>query len=552
MKKVLIINLRRLGDVFSTAHLVNSLTASGNTSVSLLCYKESASAAKSLKNINEVFLIDRKEIITLKTNKLFSDVFAFEKLFGQLAPIKDQQWDQIINFSNDPVGTYLSSYLDSATKELIGVHYNSNRNIVTKNDWELLFNDVLPVANYAPLHFIDCYHKMIGIQPHREGVKINTKTSYNEEAFSNLNALRKAQGTEGTTKIIAIQVKTADPAKDIPEKMIVELLSLIGQNTHLIPVLLIAPTEEERKAAESINSHLNNEIVTIEADLEAVASVLLNVDMLITPDTAIKHMADLTETPVLEVSLGHAPFLKQGSYSKDSMILTDVLSRRNFSQTDTIPETNISAQDIFASTLYFFTRSEKVKPRLSSGVTLYKTSFDQIGISYCPVAGSIEDNTEIHRLMSRQLISALYEPNESSNIYEDVCSLDLQVATDWVNQEKNTLTHVMKDLLGTLRSLLQCVENRKSSKEFVINLGRLITHADNHSMVQIPASMFKAKIEAINAKTFEENAKEVEVLLYELKADLQKILHCLKKLEEHIIAIRMDKMVTKNLETIRN
>jgi len=552
MKKVLILNLRRLGDVYSTAHLVNSLTAQGDTSVSLLCYKESSAAAKSLKNVNDVFLIDRKEIITLKTNKLFSDAFALEKLYGQMTVIKDQKWDQVINFSNDPVGTYLASYLESSTKDVVGVHYNANRNIVTKNDWELLFNDVLPVAKYAPLHFIDCYHKMIGVLPNREGVKINTNSSYNEEAFNNLNALRKAQGTEGTTKIIAIQVKTSDTAKDIPEKMIVDLLSLIGQNLHLIPVLLIAPTDEERKAAEAINSHLNNEIVTIEADLEAVASVLMNVDMLITPDTAIKHMADLTETPVLEVSLGYAPFLKQGSYSKDSMILTDVLSRRTFSKNGPSLESNITAQDIFASTLYFFTRSEKVKPRLSEGVTLYKTSFDQIGISYCPVAGSIEDNTEIHRLMSRQLISALYEPDESNRIYEDVCTLNLQTATDWVNQEKNTLTVVMKDLLGTLRSLLQCVENRKSSKEFVINLGRLINHADNHTMVQIPASMFKAKIESINAKTFEENAKEVEVLLYELKADLQKILHCLKKLEEHIIAIRMDKMVTKNLETIRN
>lgn len=552
MKKILIINLRRLGDVLSTGHLLNSLATSGNNSVSLLCYKESAGAAKSLKNVNEVFQIDRKEIITLKSNKLFSDGFALEKLFSQIEPIKNQQWDQIINFSNDSVGTYLASYLRSSTEEVVGIHYNSQRNIVTKSDWELLFNDVLPVASYSPLHFIDCYHKMMGIRSQREGVKLSTNSNYNQEAFNNINALRKAQGNERTTKIIAIQIKTADPAKDIPEKTIVDLLSLIGQSTQFIPVLLIAPTEIERKAAESINAFHNNEVVTIEADLEAIASVLLNVDLLITPDTAIKHMADLTETPLIEVSLGHAPFLKQGSYAKDSLLLTDVLTSRSFSIKHPAPNTKISAQDIMATILYFFTRSENIRPRLSEGVTLYKTSFDELGISYCPVSGTIDDLTEIHRLMSRQLISALYEPNESSGIYEDVCSLDLNVATEWVNKEKNALTIVMKDLLGTLRSLLQCVENRKSSKEFVVNLGRLIAHAEEQSMVQIPSSMFKAKIESINARTFEENAKEVEVLLYELKSDLQKILFCLKKLEEQIISIRMDKMVSKNLETIRS
>lgn len=552
MKKILIINLRRLGDVFSTAHLLNSLTADGNTSVSMLCYSESVNAAKNLKNLSEVFQIDRKEIITLKTNKLFSDGFALERLFSQVAPMKAQQWDKIINYSNDPVAAYLTSYLKPSCQEIVGVHFNSQRNIVTKSDWELLFNDVLPVANLSPLHFVDCYHKMAGVTSVREGVKINTQAEYNQEAFESINALRKSQGNEHTTKIIGIQVKTAEASKDIPEKTIVELLSLINQNSLFIPVLLIAPNDSERKAAEAINAYHNNEIVTVEADLEAVASVLLNIDLLITPDTAIKHMADLTETPVIEVSLGHAPFLKQGTYSKDSLILTDVLTNRNFHQSGANQPTQITAQDIMVSMLYFFTRSNSVKPILSEGVTLYKATFDDLGISYCPIAGTTDDMTEINRLMSRQLISSLYESSDSGHIYDDVCSLDLTVATDWVNSEKTELTTMMKDLLGTLRSLLQCVENRKSSKEFVMNLGKLISHAESTSMVQIPTAMFKTKIESINAKTFEENAKEVEVLIYELKSDMQKVLTCLKHLEEKIIAIRMEKMVSKNLESIRN
>ena len=88
MKKVLIINLRRLGDVFSTAHLINSLTANGENQVSLLTYKESAKASENLKNVTNLFEIDRKEIITLKTNKLFSDGFALEQLYQQLSGIQ--------------------------------------------------------------------------------------------------------------------------------------------------------------------------------------------------------------------------------------------------------------------------------------------------------------------------------------------------------------------------------------------------------------------------------------------------------------------------------
>ncbi|MEA9354696.1 glycosyltransferase family 9 protein [Bacteriovorax sp. PP10] len=550
MKKILIINLRRLGDVFSTAHLINSLTANGENQVSLLTYKESSKASNILKNVSNVYEIDRKELITLKTNKLFSDGFAFEQLFNQISAVKTQEWDQIINYSNDVVGAYLSSYLKESCKQVIGVHYNAQRNVIMQNEWELLFNDVLPVVKYAPIHFVDCYHKMAGATLVKDGEKLNTNAKYNEMAFNNINAVRKQHSTN-ECKAIGIQLKTADASKDIPEETLHELIDLIRSHEELIPFLLIAPNEDERRLAESFNNAHENELVVVEADLQAMASVLMNMDMLITPCTAIKHIADLTETPVLEVSLGHAPFLKQGTYSKDSLILTDVISNREFTKENATSGTAITALDIMSCMLYALTRSKSIKPRLSTNVTLYQSSFDQMGIRYTPVAGTVNTKIEIHRLMSRQLISTWFEQNPDMHIYQDVCNLDLNAATEWTNSEKTVVTSVMKDILGTLRSLLQSAENKKSSKDFVMNLGKLISHIDSESLVQIPVSMFKSKIEAINVKSFEENSKEVEMLLYELKSDMQKILQCLQELEVQINSSKMDDMITRNLESTK-
>lgn len=148
-------------------------------------------------------------------------------------------------------------------------------------------------------------------------------------------------------------------------------------------------------------------------------------------------------------------------------------------------------------------------------------------------------------------MNTMFEQNPDANIYQDVCNLDLSMANVWVNNEKSIVTIVMKDILGTLRSLLQSAENRKSSRDFVLNLSKLISHLESESLAQIPVSMFKSKIEAINVRTFEENAKEVEVLLYELKADMQKILHCLHDLEVQINASKMEDMITRNLESTK-
>ncbi|MGZ3806846.1 MAG: glycosyltransferase family 9 protein [Bacteriovorax sp.] len=551
MKNVLIVNLRRLGDVYSTGHLINSLTATEGTNITLLVYKESAKAARNLKNLHSLQVIDRKEILTLKTNKLFSDGFALEQLFSQLQQIKNTKWDEIINYSNDLVGAYLCSYLRDSTSKITGVHFNNERNVVTTNDWEILFNDILPVVKYAPVHFLDCYHKMMGITLNREGEKLLTNTEHNALAFSHMNTIRKGQtGHESTTKVVGIQLKTSDASKDIPESMLTELIALIRKNVELAPVLLIAPIEEEKKYASEINAKFNDELVIIEADLEAVASVLMNIDLLITPDTAIKHIADLSDTPVLEISLGYAPFLKQGSYSQGSLVLTDIISERNFMAAGFGAETGydgrISAQDIMASVLYFFSKTKTIRPRLSKDVTLYSCSFDQLGARYSVAAGTVDSQTEIYRLMSRQLISMIYDHSESVEIYDDIADFGLASSSTWTVKEKANVTNVMKDLLGTLRSLLQSQENRKSSREFVQHLGRLISHADQCTLTQIPVTMFKTKLESINAKSFEENAKEIEILLYNLKTDIQKILHCIKQLEEKISLLKKADFMNRN------
>jgi ADP-heptose:LPS heptosyltransferase len=535
VKKILIINLRRIGDVYTTGHLINSLTQTESNAVSLLVFKESEKAASNLKNITSLHTIDRKEIITLKTNKLFSDGFALELLFNQLQDIKNQEWDEIINYSNDSIGAYLCSYLKSSTQKVIGVHFNGQKNIESGNNWEMLFNDVLPVVKYAPLHFVDCYHKMAGISGNRVGEKVITNTSNNAIAFSNISTIRKSIGNDiSAAKIVGIQLKTSDLVKDIPKKILLELLALLNNVPELIPVFLIAPFDDERKYASEINANCKTKIPVIEADLQMIASVLMNIDILLTPDTAIKHIADLTETPVLEISLGNAPFLKQGSYSQGSLILTDIISERNFQKSENYKTTKskITAQDILSSLYYFFTKTKAIRPRLSNDVTLYACSFDQLGARYSVVAGTINAQAEIHRLMSRQLVNVVYDNNESPEIYIDVTDFGQAAITNWCQNEKANLTNVMRDLLGTLRSLLLSQENRRNSKDFVLHLGKLINHSDNNSFIQIPATLFKTKIESISAKTFEENAKEVEFILYELKSDIQKALLCIKKLEE--------------------
>jgi hypothetical protein len=57
--------------------------------------------------------------------------------------------------------------------------------------------------------------------------------------------------------------------------------------------------------------------------------------------------------------------------------------------------------------------------------------------------------------------------------------------------------------------------------------------------------MFKTKVEQIKSKTSEENAKEIESLLYYLKSDVQKALQSINHLEDRIASQRKDDFINR-------
>lgn len=536
--------MRRLGDVYSTAHLINSLSQGQRCEISLLVYNESEPAAQNLVKVKKIYTVDRLELITITTNKLFTSALALDRLMSMITPIKEQEWDMVINYSNDQTGAYLASFLQSATKKTIGIHYNKERNIETSSMWEIIFNDVLPSVPYAPIHFVDCYHRMAQVPIAISGDKIKTNKAYDESALENITNIRTQFGHGPvSSKIVGIQITTSSTTKSLPISLTKDLIKMYKDSGTFIPLIFIAPTAIERELANTINEEFGNELIVVEANLNALASVLSNIDLLITPDTAIKHIADLTNCPVIEISLGEAPFLKQGSFRKDALILTDLISNRNADSNETL----ITAQDIFASSIFYFSKSKSFQPRLSSGITLYSCEIDHIGAYYIPIAGENCPSIEITRLMSRQFITSLLDNYESNEIYNEILTLGSNATFEWCKNEKTMITEIMKDLLGTLRSLLQSLENKRSSRDFIINLSKLMGHEDHYSSSQVAIIIFKTKVEAISAKTFEENTREVELLLYELKSFLQINLARVKKLEDCAEEARKNKFMNRSL-----
>jgi hypothetical protein len=187
--------------------------------------------------------------------------------------------------------------------------------------------------------------------------------------------------------------------------------------------------------------------------------------------------------------------------------------------------------DVVTSLLYFFTAQKTIKPLLSNNAALYGARFDKLGLYYYPICGNTKPQTEISRLMNRQLTGMLFQSSEIEELYHDVNAYGKTIVTSWAEKERNNITQFMRDLLSTLRSLLQGQNQKDNSLAFVTSLGRLLNYSTSTELTQVPCLLFKAKLELIKGTTVEENTKEVEVLLHELKSNVLKILFMIKQLE---------------------
>src|SRR3989339_601417 len=369
-KNILIINLKRFGDIYQATQLIDSIIAVDPLmNIEMLVYSEFEKVTKTIQNISKAHIIDREKIISLKNNPVYSDAFSVNELFVALEPLRKRKWDKVINYSGDNVSTYITSYL--ATEDnCLGVSFNEKNIIKYSNRWSMVFNDLLTSYKYTPINFSDTLHNMVGVKRAEGANHIITNEKHNIVAADNLNrirqkeseTLRRAKGSTGTetVKIVGLQLITSQADKNIPLNVMIELLGMLLDDPQKYPVLLIAPNETERRYVNRLNEYFDNKLVTIESDFVALPSVLSNIDLLVAPDTVVKHLADLLKTPVVEVSLGSGPFLKQGTNNVGNLILTDLLETRVWfdgqigSNDGKSKQTNIKAEDIFnAITVYF-------------------------------------------------------------------------------------------------------------------------------------------------------------------------------------------------------
>jgi len=247
-----------------------------------------------------------------------------------------------------------------------------------------------------------------------------------------------------------------------------KLINSLLDDPELFPVLLIAPDENEQNYACDINEEFDNNLIVIEADFMAASSVLSNLDYLVTPDTVIKHMADLVDLPTVEISLGKSPYYKQGSVKEGNLILTPTITKRSWYSKDPSNDTfcPIKSEDVFTALKCLIDYKKVRYAKFSKDVSLYRVENDSLGIWYRNIAGALDFEHEVSRSVSREYIISYFNTEENKPMFSDISEFNQKDLDKWILAQKDAITEITRDLLAGIRSLRQGQNNKQKSMVF--------------------------------------------------------------------------------------
>ncbi len=527
MKRLLIVNLKRFGDIFATSHLIQNLKSeSPHYEIGIVVYKEFERAAHCLAGISQVYTIDRHRLSLLVKKSIFNNSIALDELYELLFDIESDHWDTVLNYSNDEIATRVTSFLSSNSKsDYIGIRYRDNDAIEYSSEWSLIFNDVISEYPYTPIHFKDIYNDICLTTNSTVQNPLIKNKKYDEVAKTNFDHLRSlGDNSKNAVPIVGLQLTTSDPEKSIPKEILTQFITLVEHSKKFKLVLLIAPTDSDRNYVNQINQEFNNGLVVVEADFKALISVVNEMDYLVTPDTAIKHIADLYKKPLLEISLGKVSFRKQGTTTPGNIIFRPITA-------DGRKMHSMTGKDIFCG-LESLKNPEALQLKtFSEDLKIYTVSQSANGIVYTPSTGLFNAREELNA-HSLNIFFARYWSQVPANISMEILNtFTISEISRWCGEEKEAISTFSKLLLKTLRSLIQAKEHLKYSATFIEALDKLLATAKSSNLTGALVLITRGRLESNLKGSTSENHITTEKALYELKGMVQQINTILNEIE---------------------
>ncbi|MCT4642536.1 MAG: hypothetical protein N4A33_09605 [Bacteriovoracaceae bacterium] len=515
MKKILLTVLSGSSDIIGCANFISALKQNEpHSQIHLLCYERNEKYSHLIKDVNNIYLLNEQSIKSDLENPLYSNAFALNSFFDVISQIKDIQWDQVINYSNDLTSSYICSYLNA--NEKIGTTISQKGNPLTNNSWANYQNFHLPKSKE---HFIGKHQIKMNIcnlknTNEKSGIKINEKLSL-------IAAKKFAPLKTSGLKVIGIDLSHSFSGQkwniNVLKSTIEELE--LCENTKV--VLLTSGKTTEIDTINKLNSYFSNNLLSINYTLDALPSVLINIDFLISQSNATLMIADNLDCKVIEVI-------------------------ENNTKSNIIKEDNFIVESLTPETLHndiFFILNQELDLEISINKLeflnkSFQTIEDDFGITRTQINGPIDLKTELGYIVTRYYHNLICGKQSNPDLITHLKkNLSYSQIEEYLMESRKEVSSSIRILLNAIRSLNVANSSDTNLQNFIGHLDNLIFIGSTNSVTAACHNLFEGRLENIPSEQEEENLSFIENEIFNLKSDLQKLTTVLDQLSSPILKL---------------
>lgn len=504
MKKILIINTKNYKDLIGHSMLLSKL--SSQYELSLLNLNTQVNVELLFNCFSHIETINPDEFKSIYENKLFSNALLLDKFFSKISSFKNEQWDLVINFSNDKTSALLGSYLKPSSKDYFGFYWNLG---LAFSSSQILDELSLEINHDLKIHADNLIARGLHLTAQQPIVKTFPSIVGKVKKY-----IQETEQIKEFENIKTVGFLISEKSKWINKLNAQEIINFVSSHHNVVPVFITMNRQQT-----DFLQNLDHPPVVIESNPQSLASIAASLNMLVTADIALTNYLSQVQSKCLFIN----------TQSDDVLKMLQMNAQGNVLQV----HHELNLIDLNSSILYALSSSRLVKPVLISS-TLLSAFYDHLGQGFNVVNTSESPMNYLINLIHRDIYKKICLKQGEDQKVIDFSKIELNSISKYILEQKEIISLIQKEALGAIRNVSMSNENKNHAKAFINNITNLLDSAEISTSAQSILKNFKHNMLKVSVEKGNTSLLLKEII-YDLKEELQKVLSLLSTYEFEIL-----------------
>lgn len=297
--KILVIQLARLGDIYMTWPALRALRRLNPTAeIHLLTRPRFEGAVTGLVAINKHIVLPVAHILEPMVTNTDNCAESLQRLDLTLEMLRKENYNQVVNLTFSPFSSYLTHYLTKPNTKVLGYTRHEDGYLNFADEVSAFFYAQVGNERCNRVHIADVFASMLGVDFIEDDWQAPTIKTY----------------IKLPENYVVVHIGASEAQKTLGSDKWIRFLTYFTERKPHVPVVLIG-ADSEQHISHMILANLHAaQLVDLvgKTQIHELFPIIQNAMMLVGCDSAPIHLASLTDTATLNISIGCVNFWETG------------------------------------------------------------------------------------------------------------------------------------------------------------------------------------------------------------------------------------------------